>query len=133
MSRFVERMLAGDSVAYAYNDTRQNQHPSRWVELGFVKVASVKDLEVNPMIGAEAKGKQILLSKSDGGYFAIGNVCTHMGCMLSDGELKGEVVQCACHGSQFNVKTGKVIGGPAKKQEPTFEVKVEKGQILVNL
>jgi 3-phenylpropionate/trans-cinnamate dioxygenase ferredoxin subunit len=55
-----------------------------------------------------------------------------MGCELSYGLLNGENVTCACHGSVFNVKTGSVVRGPAKKPTPTFEVKVEGDQILVN-
>jgi len=101
--------------------------------MGFVKVASPKELGSNQMRGVEAGGKEILIVNLDGKYFAIGNVCTHMGCMLSDGALKGENVQCPCHGSTFDVKTGKVVKGPAEKPEPAFEVKVEGNQILVNV
>jgi len=103
------------------------------VSLGFVKVASTKDLASGKMKGVEADGKPILLVNVAGKYYAIGNVCTHMGCMLSDGTLKGDIVQCVCHGSQFDVKTGKVVVGPANKPEPAYQVKVEGDQILVNV
>jgi len=101
--------------------------------MGFVKVASKKDLELGKMIGVEAGGKPIFLVNLEGKYYAIGNVCTHMGCVLSSGVLKGETVQCPCHGSVFNVKTGSVVKGPAKKPEPAFQVRVEGDQILVNV
>lgn len=100
----------------------------------FVKVASTKDLTSGKMVGAELNGKPILVANVDGKYYAIGNKCTHMGCSLSDGSLKeGGIVQCPCHGSNFDVKTGKVVKGPAKNPEPAFEVKMEKDQILVNI
>jgi len=99
--------------------------------MGFVKVATVKDLVSGKMIGVEAGGKPVLLVNLKGTYYAIGNVCTHMGCMLSDGMLKGDNVQCPCHGSVFDVKTGKVVSGPAEKAEPAFQVKVEGDQVLV--
>jgi len=102
-------------------------------ELGFVKVASTKDLEHGKMKGVEAGGKSLLVVNLEGKYYAIGNICTHMSCMLSDGLLKGESAQCPCHGSAFNVKTGGVLKGPAKKPEPFFQVKVEGDQILVNV
>jgi len=92
----------------------------------FVKVVLTKALDSCKMLGAEAGNKQILVVNLDGKYYAIGNVCTHMGCMRSDGVLKGESVQCPCHGSVFDVKTGKVIKGPAWKPEPAFQVKVER-------
>jgi len=101
--------------------------------MGVVKVASTKELAPSKMIGVEAGGKKILVANLEGKYYAIGNRCTHMGCMLSDGVLKGGIVQCPCHGSRFDVKTGSVVGGPAKKPEPAFQVKVEGDQILVNV
>lgn len=99
----------------------------------FVKVASTKELKPGKMVGAEAGGKMIVVVNLEGKYYAIGNRCTHMGCMLSDGTLKGEIIQCVCHGSRFDVKTGGVVGEPAKKPEPAFQVKVEADQILVNV
>jgi len=101
--------------------------------MGFVKVASTNELKQGKMVGVEASGKPILLVNLEGKYFAIGNICTHMGCMLSDGVLKGESVECLCHGSVFDVKTGSVLKGPAKKPESVFQVKVEGNQISVNV
>lgn len=101
--------------------------------MGFVKAASIKDLETDRKIGVETSGKNIFIANLGGTYYAIGNRCTHMGCMLSDGELKGENVQCPCHGSTFDIKTGKVVKGPAARPEPAFQVKVEGDQILVNI
>jgi nitrite reductase/ring-hydroxylating ferredoxin subunit len=92
----------------------------------------VKDIGLKEMTGAKVNGKNVLVAIVDGQCYALGNVCTHMGCELSYGLLNGENVTCACHGSVFNVKTGSVVRGPAKKPTPTFEVKVEGDQILVN-
>jgi nitrite reductase/ring-hydroxylating ferredoxin subunit len=92
--------------------------------LGFVKVASAKALSAGTMIGANVDGK----------YYAIGDKCTHRGCKLSGGTLKGSgVVGCPCHGSNFDVKTGNVVKGPAKTSEPAFQVKVEKDDVLVDI
>jgi nitrite reductase/ring-hydroxylating ferredoxin subunit len=99
----------------------------------FVKVAAKKDLESHKTMGAQASGKEILLTSLGGAYYAIGNSCTHMGCMLSQGELTNENVKCVCHGSVFSAKTGSVVKGPAKKSEPTYQVKVEGDYIMVNV
>jgi nitrite reductase/ring-hydroxylating ferredoxin subunit len=97
-----------------------------------INVASAADLKPNQMKVVNANGKPILLVNLEGTYYAIGNKCTHMQCTLTNGELKGEVVQCPCHGSKFNVKTGKVVGGPAAVPEPVYELKVEDGKVLIN-
>lgn len=99
----------------------------------FIRTASTKDLQLASMIGVEINGKEILLTNLDGRYFAIGNRCTHLSCLLSDGTLKGGNVTCPCHISIFNAKTGEVIRGPAKKPEPMFETKIEGEEILINV
>jgi len=101
--------------------------------MGFVRATSTKQLGEGKMVGVEAGGNPILVVNLKGKYYAIGNICTHMGCMLSDGALKGENVQCPCHGSVFDVKTGEVIKAPANKPVLAFQVKVEGDQILVNV
>jgi nitrite reductase/ring-hydroxylating ferredoxin subunit len=102
-------------------------------KMGFVKVASVKDLESGKMMSVEVADKEILLTNFVGEFYAIGNRCTHMSCMLSDGTLDGDKVHCVCHGSVFDVKTGSVVKGPAKISEPSFKVKVEGDQVLVDV
>ena len=99
----------------------------------FVKVLQENDLGLNEIKGVQAEGKNVLVANISGKYFAIGNVCTHMGCRLSNGKLTGENIECSCHGSTYNVKSGSIVKGPAKVPEPAYQVKVEMGQILVNV
>jgi nitrite reductase/ring-hydroxylating ferredoxin subunit len=99
----------------------------------FVRVAAKKDLPAGRKIGVKADGKEILVVNINGKYFAIGNKCTHMGCKLSDGLVKGENIECICHGSTFDIKSGKVLKGPAKSSEPVFKVKIEGNEVLVEL
>jgi nitrite reductase/ring-hydroxylating ferredoxin subunit len=76
---------------------------------------------------------QVLLVNVNGTYYAIGNKCTHMECLLSNGVLKGNQVTCACHASTFDVKTGKVLQGPAFTPEPPFSVVVREGKVFVDI
>ena len=101
--------------------------------MGFVRVLQEKDLAPNAMKGVQAEGKKILVANVGRNYYAIGDVCTHLGCLLSGGRLAGDNVVCPCHASSFSVKTGSVIKGPAKNPAPTYQVKVEGDQVLVNV
>jgi nitrite reductase/ring-hydroxylating ferredoxin subunit len=101
--------------------------------MGFVKALSKSQLEEGRSIGVEVGGKEILIANVGGNFYAIGNRCTHMGCMLSDGHLKGDSIVCSCHGTTFDIKTGAIIKGPGVKAESKFDVKVEEDQILVNV
>jgi len=101
--------------------------------MGFVRVASTKDLAPGRMLPIQLGEKLILVVNLEGKYYAIGNLCTHQACLLSNGKLTGGLVECPCHGSLFDVKTGSALNGPAKDPEPVFEVKAEQDQILVGI
>jgi 3-phenylpropionate/trans-cinnamate dioxygenase ferredoxin subunit len=47
--------------------------------------------------------------------------------------LDGKIVMCPRHGSKFDVTTGKVVGGPAAKDEPVYEVRIDGTSIKVNI
>jgi nitrite reductase/ring-hydroxylating ferredoxin subunit len=96
-----------------------------------VNVASTSELKPDEMKAINVNGKPVLLVNLNGTYYAIGNTCTHMGCPLSKGTLKGETIECVCHGSTFDLKTGKVMRGPAEKPEQKYDVKVENGKVLI--
>jgi len=98
-----------------------------------LKIAAVGDLGPNQMKPVEVEGKKILLVNLNGTFYAIGNKCTHLGCMLSSGKLKDETVQCGCHGAVFDVKKGNVVKGPAKEPVPKYDLKVENGQIVADI
>ena len=98
-----------------------------------VKIAPAAGLTPGEMKGYESQGQQILIANLSGSYYAIGDVCTHLGCTLSDGTLNGENVECPCHGSTFNVRSGAVVRGPAMEPEPSYKVAVEQGQIIISL
>jgi nitrite reductase/ring-hydroxylating ferredoxin subunit len=100
--------------------------------MALVKVASAGDLKPNQMKAVDADGKPVLLVNLNGTFYAIGNKCTHSGCRLSNGTLKGDTVQCGCHGSIFDAKTGNVVKGPAKNAEPKYEVKIENDQVIIS-
>jgi len=97
------------------------------------KIGLAQELAFNPMKGAEIEGKQILIVKLGGNFFAIDDKCTHMGCKLSGGKLDGETVRCPCHGSMFNVRTGEVVKGPAKKPVLSYTVTVENGELSIDI
>lgn len=98
----------------------------------FVKVAETKDILPKGMKTVEVDGQKICLANvEEGKYYAIGNVCTHMGGPLADGKLEGYEVECPWHGSKFDIRNGKVARPPAQREEPTYEVKVENDAILI--
>ena len=73
----------------------------------------------------------VLLLRDGELIFALHDRCSHRGCSLSDGEVDGEEIVCACHGSRFDRRTGAVKGGPATAPQPAFQVRVQDGRVEV--
>ena len=76
---------------------------------------------------------RITLANVAGTLFAIDDTCTHRGCSLGDGKLDGSTVQCACHGSRFDVASGAVVRGPAEDPVRSYPVHVANGEVQVDL
>ena len=98
-----------------------------------VKVAQADELSPGGGKVVDADGRSIALFNVEGAFYAIDNTCTHRGGPLGEGELNGDTVECPWHGANFNVKTGAVTRPPAGTGVRSFVVKVEGGDVLVEL
>ena len=97
----------------------------------FVRVASVTDLDDGEIMMVEVGDEEVLLSKIDGEFYAIGDECTHQGVSLSGGYVEGGEVECPGHGSLFALKTGETTGPPAAAPVKAYPVRVEGDDVLV--
>jgi nitrite reductase/ring-hydroxylating ferredoxin subunit len=101
---------------------------------GFVIVCRVEDVPSGEMRAFQVGGEDVAVANLDGEFVAFGDVCTHQGCSLAgDGTLEDGVVQGLCHGSEFDVRTGDVLEGPAQEPVDSFEVVIEDGNVKVAL
>jgi 3-phenylpropionate/trans-cinnamate dioxygenase ferredoxin component len=87
-------------------------------------VGRVSDVPAGRLVKVDVDGEPVTVANVDGKLFAIGDTCTHRGCSLSEGELEGKVLTCHCHGGQFDVTTGEVVGGPPREPTPSYAVEV---------
>jgi 3-phenylpropionate/trans-cinnamate dioxygenase ferredoxin component len=97
----------------------------------FVKVAETKDIQPSTMKAVDLASERVCIVNVEGNYYAIGNVCTHVGGPLDEGTLEGYEVECPWHGSKFDVRTGEPTKPPARQPVPKYEVKVEDNNILL--
>lgn len=78
-----------------------------------VKIGSKADVPLGGMIGIEVQGKKLVLFNVSGKFYAIDGICSHAGGHLWEGRLINETtVKCPRHGSEYDVRTGKVLRGP---------------------
>lgn len=78
-----------------------------------VIVAKHDELNVDQMKLLRVGGKRIVLARTEKGYVAFDDRCTHRGGSLAGGVMVCGTVQCLWHGSQYDVSTGHVKAGPA--------------------
>ncbi|WP_034269164.1 Rieske (2Fe-2S) protein [Haloechinothrix halophila] len=92
-------------------------------------VGKASDVQVGG--GAVFEDAEVVVTQpSEGEYQGFSAVCTHQGCIVD--KVEGGTINCACHGSKFNVADGSVAQGPASDPLPKQQVKVNSaGEIVV--
>lgn len=100
--------------------------PTEWIP-----AADASQLPEGRPVRVVVDDTPVLLLRDGELIYAIHDRCSHRGCSLSQGEIEGVEVVCACHGSRFDLRSGAVRGGPATSPQPSFQVRVEAGRVEV--
>jgi nitrite reductase/ring-hydroxylating ferredoxin subunit/uncharacterized membrane protein len=109
-------------VDHRYADAGRWQETSRDISDARALTSAAGGLGVNQMKLVHARGERIAVGRTERGYAAFQDRCTHRGGPLSDGTLICGTVQCPWHGSQFDVHSGEVKCGPAEEPIRTYEI-----------
>jgi Rieske Fe-S protein len=73
--------------------------------------------------------KVVVTQPNSGDFKAFSAVCTHMGCLVST--ISNGTIDCPCHGSQYSISTGAVVGGPAPSPLAAQTIKVTGSNIFL--
>jgi 3-phenylpropionate/trans-cinnamate dioxygenase ferredoxin component len=98
-----------------------------------IRVCPLSELPPGTMRGIEQEGKRVLVVNHEGTLHAWDGTCTHEEADLSTGFLLGDEVTCPLHLSRFNLLTGEAVNPPAEKPLGKRQVKIENGDIFVDL
>lgn len=128
----VNRNFIGPDPRYANSGKWKEADINRTPENELV-VADADELKIDQMKLIKVDGKRIALGRTEDGYAAFDDHCTHRGGPLAGGVMICSTVQCLWHGSQFNVKTGQVKAGPAKESIKTYNVEVRNGKVILKI
>ena len=83
------------------------------------------------------EGKLVIVVHQGNEVYALAAACTHLACIVhwkdkgDPGMKMGDNLHCACHDAFFDLKTGKVLGGPAPRPLQTFPAKIAGDQIII--
>jgi nitrite reductase/ring-hydroxylating ferredoxin subunit len=96
-------------------------------------VGRVDELRPGQMKLVRINDLRVVLARTDDGWTAFEDRCPHMGGSLADGVLAGDCVQCPWHGSQFDVRSGELLAGPAGTAIRTWRVQQDGDQVRLVL
>ena len=99
-----------------------------------VVVGKTSEVQDGKLMHITAGGKEIVVTKLDGNYYAMDNVCTHAGADLHEGELNNNELTCPWHGAKWDIKTGNLISFPQKlKPLQNHKISIEKDTLYVEI
>jgi nitrite reductase/ring-hydroxylating ferredoxin subunit len=100
---------------------------------GKVEVCTSDELKVDQMKLIHVKDKRVVVARTEEGYVAFDDRCSHKGGSLAGGAMICGTVQCPWHGTQFDVKTGAIKAGPAKEGIKTYGISTDGNKVYLML
>lgn len=103
-----------------------------------VKACLASQLPPGTLRSINLLGRAILIASIDDQIYAMDGICSGDGANLADGALRGYLVKCPIHGSEFDLRTGKVVKGSWGNSKPatdlrTYPIVLEEGCIYVDV
>jgi cytochrome b6-f complex iron-sulfur subunit len=96
---------------------------------GLITAGKVTDFP-NGSVTHIANGRFYLARLADGGFLALYQRCTHLGCSVPWDQDAGQFV-CPCHSSSFSVE-GDMLNPPAPRPLDLFDISIIDGLLQVD-
>jgi 3-phenylpropionate/trans-cinnamate dioxygenase ferredoxin subunit len=122
---------------------------SEAVRADLTDVGPVEDFPVGRLVMIEFEGRTVGIIRTKGGLRAIGNRCPHQGGPLCRGivtgtmapsapneyvyEQDGEIIRCPWHGYEFELSTGRSVGGAIRGRVQIYTVEARAGRVYFAL
>ena len=99
----------------------------------FYAVADLSEMPEGERLFVSIGEENIVIFNIAGQLYAIGDVCTHDGGPLGEGELEDHQVICPRHGASFDVRNGRALSLPAVIDVPSYPVRINGTDIEVGI
>lgn len=96
----------------------------------FETIGSVDDFQEGVGKAVPVDGRMVAVFRRGDQFFAIDDLCPHMGASLAEGHLDGHTVSCPWHGWRFCIRDGTWEDNPRVNVD-AFEIRVVDGQVQV--
>ena len=96
-------------------------------------VANINDLNDGEMRQVAVRETEILLTRLDGKFHAVGAHCSHYKAPLAEGVLSGHHVVCPWHNAYFDVTSGDQLEPPGLDSLACYQVRIEGENVIVSV
>lgn len=121
--------VLGEFLWVVFSFVMPKKEPSRAPGLQSID-AGIIDAYEPGSVTAFVNGQFYLVCLDDGGFLALSNKCTHLGCALPWIPEKKQFI-CPCHASVFDIR-GNVLSSPAPRAMDFFKISITNKQIQVD-
>lgn len=102
---------------------------SRWIP-----VCRFDDISPEDVIRFDHEGRTFAIYRTkDGHCYATDGLCTHANVHLAGGFVMDHLIECPKHNGRFDFTTGEAQGAPACINLKTYGVKVENGEVWLDV
>jgi 3-phenylpropionate/trans-cinnamate dioxygenase ferredoxin subunit len=103
----------------------------------FERVCRLSEVPNDGSLRVELPDVDVAIVRFDDEVYAIEDVCSHAEVALSDGDVDevdgAPTIECALHGSCFDLRTGQPTNIPATEPVPVYPVRVEGDDVLIDV
>ncbi|MCZ2805134.1 MULTISPECIES: Rieske (2Fe-2S) protein [unclassified Modestobacter] len=103
----------------------------------YERVCALSEVPEDGSLRIELADIDVAVVQLDGEVYAIQDVCSHADVPLTDGDVDdvdgAPTIECALHGSCFDLRTGQPTNLPATEPVPVYPVRVEGDDVLVDV
>ena len=101
--------------------------------MAFQRACAVTDVTNATPLAVTVGDTAIAVVRQGDDFYAIYDECSHAAIPLSEGDVEDCFIECWLHGSRFDLRTGKPSGPPATEPVPTYPVRVDGDDVLVDV
>lgn len=102
--------------------------------MAWIRACSTDDIDEEDVTRFDHDGRTFAIYHSpDGEFFATDGLCTHEQIHLADGLVMDYIIECPKHNGRFDYRTGEAKGAPVCVNLGTYQVKVDGGDVFIDV
>ncbi len=100
----------------------------------WTRVCAADDIDNEDLIRFDHAGRTFVVIRSpEDDYYCTDGICSHEHVHLCDGLVMDGIIECPKHNAHFDYRTGEATRAPACINLKTWPVKVENGEVFIEI